>query len=245
MRIRVPMLAALMIALSPISARAETVVRYGISMADIPLTTGQPDRGAGAYQFTSHVLGRDAVNRSAARQHLGLNFIRREYIYELQDAAWQRPHRRGIQDSNRAARPPLPQSGLRCVHRNFQLCEHHCRRSEGRFAFGDIGSAQPLIRPGVEHDAVASACLLHQDEAHARSNIRGLQDVTSIHALLAEEPQRHLAQVVVSNLGDKTDPGSQPRAAHRLVGTLAAIVHAVAGAQQSFAAAGQAPNLHG
>ena len=33
-------------------AQAETVVRYGISMADIPLTTGQPDRGAGAYQFT-------------------------------------------------------------------------------------------------------------------------------------------------------------------------------------------------
>src|ERR1700727_28440 len=34
------------------SAQAETVVRYGISLADIPLTTGQPDRGAGAYQFT-------------------------------------------------------------------------------------------------------------------------------------------------------------------------------------------------
>lgn len=33
-------------------AAAESVVRYGISMADIPLTTGQPDRGAGAYQFT-------------------------------------------------------------------------------------------------------------------------------------------------------------------------------------------------
>ena len=30
------------------AARAETVVRYGISMADIPLTTDQPDRGAGA-----------------------------------------------------------------------------------------------------------------------------------------------------------------------------------------------------
>ena len=29
----------------------EKVVRYGISMADIPLTTGQPDRGAGAYQY--------------------------------------------------------------------------------------------------------------------------------------------------------------------------------------------------
>ena len=31
---------------------AETVVRYGISMDDIPLTTGQPDHGGGAYQFT-------------------------------------------------------------------------------------------------------------------------------------------------------------------------------------------------
>src|SRR3984893_1302250 len=35
---------------------AETVARYGISMADIPLTTGQPDRGAGAYQFTGYTI---------------------------------------------------------------------------------------------------------------------------------------------------------------------------------------------
>jgi peptide/nickel transport system substrate-binding protein len=34
----------------------EKVVRYGISMADIPLTTGQPDRGAGAYQFTGFTI---------------------------------------------------------------------------------------------------------------------------------------------------------------------------------------------
>jgi peptide/nickel transport system substrate-binding protein len=40
----------------PVSAQAETVVRYGISMADIPLTTGQPDRGAGAYQFTGYTI---------------------------------------------------------------------------------------------------------------------------------------------------------------------------------------------
>ncbi|NEV02966.1 ABC transporter substrate-binding protein, partial [Bradyrhizobium sp. UFLA 03-164] len=39
-----------------ISARAESIVRYGISMADIPLTTGQPDRGAGAYQFTAYTI---------------------------------------------------------------------------------------------------------------------------------------------------------------------------------------------
>ena len=37
-------------------AQAESVVRYGISMADIPLTTGQPDRGAGAYQFTGYTI---------------------------------------------------------------------------------------------------------------------------------------------------------------------------------------------
>ena len=29
---------------------------HAISMADIPQTTGQPDRGAGAFQFTGHTL---------------------------------------------------------------------------------------------------------------------------------------------------------------------------------------------
>src|SRR6202795_840159 len=47
---------AIGIGLSVVSAQAETVVRYGISMADIPLTTGQPDRGAGAYQFTAYTI---------------------------------------------------------------------------------------------------------------------------------------------------------------------------------------------
>src|ERR1700692_1627013 len=42
--------------LARLPAQAETVVRYGISMADIPLTTGQPDRGAGAYQFTAYTI---------------------------------------------------------------------------------------------------------------------------------------------------------------------------------------------
>jgi len=37
----------------PVPAFAEEkVVRYGFSMADIPITSGQPDRGAGAYQYT-------------------------------------------------------------------------------------------------------------------------------------------------------------------------------------------------
>jgi len=38
------------------AAGSERVLRYGISMADIPQTTGQPDRGAGAYQFTGYTL---------------------------------------------------------------------------------------------------------------------------------------------------------------------------------------------
>jgi peptide/nickel transport system substrate-binding protein len=37
-------------------AGAESVIRYAISLADIPLTTGQPDRGAGAYQFTGYTI---------------------------------------------------------------------------------------------------------------------------------------------------------------------------------------------
>lgn len=43
-------------AIGPAAAQSERVLRYGISMADIPQTTGQPDRGAGAYQFTGHTL---------------------------------------------------------------------------------------------------------------------------------------------------------------------------------------------
>jgi peptide/nickel transport system substrate-binding protein len=46
--------AALLLLNGPVLA--ESVVRYGISLADIPLTTGQPDRGAGAYQFTGYTL---------------------------------------------------------------------------------------------------------------------------------------------------------------------------------------------
>ena len=57
MRVRIStLLAMLAIALSATSVRAETVIRYGISMADIPLTTGQPDRGAGAYQFSGYTI---------------------------------------------------------------------------------------------------------------------------------------------------------------------------------------------
>ncbi|HTR83302.1 MAG TPA: ABC transporter substrate-binding protein [Reyranella sp.] len=41
----------------PQAARAEEkVVRYGIYMTDIPLTTGQPDRGAYAYVYTGHTI---------------------------------------------------------------------------------------------------------------------------------------------------------------------------------------------
>lgn len=53
---RRPLLLAAALAFTVSVAHAETVVRYGISMADIPQTTGQPDRGAGAYQFTGYTI---------------------------------------------------------------------------------------------------------------------------------------------------------------------------------------------
>ncbi len=49
-------LAALVLVTACSMAHGESLVRYGISMADIPLTTGQPDKGAGGYQFTGHTL---------------------------------------------------------------------------------------------------------------------------------------------------------------------------------------------
>src|SRR4051795_1054588 len=48
------MAATLLLGTAP--AAAESVIRYGISLADIPLTSGQPDRGAGAYQFTGYTI---------------------------------------------------------------------------------------------------------------------------------------------------------------------------------------------
>jgi peptide/nickel transport system substrate-binding protein len=58
MRFRSPIACALILTALWVvdAARAESVVRYGISMADVPLTTGQPDRGAGGYQFTGYTL---------------------------------------------------------------------------------------------------------------------------------------------------------------------------------------------
>ena len=58
MRVRSSLLVAAIAAVigAAAPAQAETVVRYGISMADVPLTTGQPDRGAGGYQFTGYTI---------------------------------------------------------------------------------------------------------------------------------------------------------------------------------------------
>lgn len=41
---------------APAFAQGARAINYGISMTDVPLTTGQPDRGAGAYQFTGLTL---------------------------------------------------------------------------------------------------------------------------------------------------------------------------------------------
>ncbi len=67
-------------------------------MADIPLTTGQPDRGAGAYQFTGLTLYDPLVagswtsptgpaNSSPASQHPGrpTRPTRRNWIFHLRE----------------------------------------------------------------------------------------------------------------------------------------------------------------
>ena len=41
---------------SIVHAQPERMLRYGMALADVPLTTGQPNRGAGAYQFTGFTL---------------------------------------------------------------------------------------------------------------------------------------------------------------------------------------------
>lgn len=56
MRFRIALVLFSLTAAMTSHAHAETVVRYAISMADVPLTTGQPDRGAGGYQFTGYTL---------------------------------------------------------------------------------------------------------------------------------------------------------------------------------------------
>src|ERR1700716_2965115 len=55
MKRHIALLAGLLM-LGAAPASAESVIRYGISLADIPQTTGQPDRGAGAYQFTGYTI---------------------------------------------------------------------------------------------------------------------------------------------------------------------------------------------
>ena len=73
MRVRNSMLvAALAMALSAISAHAETVVRYGISMADIPLTTGQPDRGALLLAIAAGLAARAAQAETVVRYGISM-----------------------------------------------------------------------------------------------------------------------------------------------------------------------------
>jgi len=46
----------LLISCAAPAVRAESVLRYGIGFSDVPLTTGEPDNGAGAFQFTGNTI---------------------------------------------------------------------------------------------------------------------------------------------------------------------------------------------
>src|SRR5437660_8903753 len=70
MRVRISMfLAVLALGLSALSARAEQVVRYGISMAHTALTTGQPDRSAGPSQFSTYPIHDAQLSRETDVSH--------------------------------------------------------------------------------------------------------------------------------------------------------------------------------
>ena len=45
-----------LLAASTAPALSQGTLRIGMTAADIPLTTGQPDRGAGAYQFSAYTI---------------------------------------------------------------------------------------------------------------------------------------------------------------------------------------------
>jgi peptide/nickel transport system substrate-binding protein len=49
-------LAAALVITASLAAHAESVLRFGIGFADVPLTTGEPDGGAGAFRFTGNTL---------------------------------------------------------------------------------------------------------------------------------------------------------------------------------------------
>ena len=53
--------------LPTLPAQAETIVRHGISMAAIPLTTGQPAGGPGAYLFSAYTIVDTLVAWSTSR----------------------------------------------------------------------------------------------------------------------------------------------------------------------------------
>ena len=110
--------------LSPHRAQAETVVRYGISMADIPLTTGQPDRGAGAYQFTAYTIYDPLVawemDVSDRPGKLVPGLATEWKVDEADKTKWRFTLRKGVRPrstiprSRSRPRPWIPSSPTRC-----------------------------------------------------------------------------------------------------------------------------------
>src|SRR4029077_19581125 len=115
--------------------------------------------------------------------------------------------------------------------------EHHRRRMECSFAFGNIVRGQEFIGSRIDGGAVMSSRRFDNNEAPPSRRAGGLFYVGGINAFVAIEPQRHFAEGIGSNSGDETDFRSQPGASYCLVGTLSAIVHAISRSQKRLAGA--------
>src|SRR5205823_1801469 len=85
---------------------------------------------------------------------------------------------------------------------------------------------------------------IDNNETHSGGGAGGLGHMSEVDALAAIKPERHLTEGVFSNPGYKTDLRSQPCATHGLIGTFAAKVHAITGAQHCLARTGQTLDSH-
>src|SRR6266853_385874 len=105
-------------------------------------------------------------------------------------------------------------------------------------------SSPRLVRARINRDAVITAGI-NNNETDSGGRAGGLRYMSDVDALVAIEPERHLAESVLANPGDKADSRPQPCARYRLIGTFSTKVHSIAHSEKRLAGAGQALNFHG
>jgi len=110
----------------------------------------------------------------------------------------------------------------------FELSQYDRGRFECGGAAAYVVSGQKFIRTRINHDAVIAARRFNHDETHSGRRASRLFYMSDIDAFIAVEAQRHVPKSILPNPGDEVYSRSEPGATNGLVGTLAAVVHAIA-----------------